>query len=854
MSPPDDLLWARWDDVDRILSEAINLPAAERDAHVRTATEGDDPLRELVLRLVERLRTDADARLTPGDDVVLAAFSGDQENSLEALEPGAEVDRYRIIRRLGRGGMATVYEAERSDGAYEQRVALKILRRGLDTEDLVRRFLTERQILSSLSHPNIGRLLDGGSTPEGRPFLVMELVNGDPITVWADNHTLDVPARLGLFLAVADAVQAAHRQLVVHRDIKPSNIMVDAEGRVKLLDFGIAKLLAGDSSRTEAGARALTPDYASPEQIRGDVITTGTDVYQLGLLLRELLTGLPPLAGAAHPGEPPLRPSRGAELAISGAPSPDDRARARRNTSARLARLLRGDLDIIIGKAVRPNPGERYSSADELAADVQRYLRGEPIQAHPESAVYRMRKFAGRHPLFVPGAVTMAIAILAFTTVLAVQNRRIGRERDAAEAASRRALATQEFLVEFLRSPDPFSNAPNPDITVAEALERGRARIATELNGQPDVKVALLEALGRTFTGLGRYETADTLLHAALQIQQDRLGGDEARVADLVRALGENARFDRDFPASDSLLHEELRLRTSAGPVADTMLARMMVLLSSTRRDLGDADSALALATRAVSLYRAAGDTTSADYIGALGSLGYALRGKQRLDAAEIIYREVLRRQEALPAPNPYDLAVSYNNLGYLLRLRGNFAEAEPAYRRALQFASDTLGEGHPTTLTFRSNLLSVLELAGKVDEVVPLARDQIAAAEHQWPQGHWRVGGAYLALGRFLLRHDRAGEALEPLRAGVQSYVATLGAGHIWTAVAQTDLGTALLLSDHAAEGRTRLERAYAVLQKGRDHIGPDAHHDLERATNILEQSGLEDWAARFRPLLTPR
>jgi eukaryotic-like serine/threonine-protein kinase len=854
MSPPDELLWQRWDDVDRLLSDAINLPADDRDAFVRSATEGDAPLRELVLRLVDRLRTDADARLTPRDDVVLAAFSGDHGNTPELLEPGAEVDRYRIIRRLGRGGMATVYEAERSDGAYEQRVALKILRRGLDTEDLVRRFLTERQILSTLSHPNIGRLLDGGSTLEGRPFLVMELVNGDPITVWADNHSLDIPARLKLFLAVADAVHAAHRQLVVHRDLKPSNVMVDAEGRVKLLDFGIAKLLAEDSARTEAGARALTPDYASPEQIRGDAITTGTDVYQLGLLLRELLTGLPPLTGVAHPGEPPLRPSRGAEMAIKGAPPPDDRAKARRTSSARLARTLRGDLDIIVGKAVRPEPGERYASADELATDVQRYLRGQPIQAHPESVAYRMRKFAGRHPFFLPGALTGALAILVFTTVLGLQNRRIGRERDAAEAASRRALATQEFLVQFLRSPDPLSNAPDPDITVAEALQRGRARIASELDGQPDVKVALLEAIGRTFSGLGRYETADTLLLEALRIQQDRFGADDVRLADVVDALGENSRNDRDFPRADSLLGAELRLRTGAGSVADTMLARLLVVLSGTRRDLGDADSALALATRAVSLYRTAGDSASPDYIGALGSLGYALRGKQQLDAAEDIYREVLRRQQALSNPNPYDLAVSYNNLGYLLRLRGNLAEAEQAYRRALQIASDTLGEGHPATLRFRSNLLAVLELSEKLDEVVVLGREQIAAAEHEWPRGHWRVGDAYLALGRFLLRHDRAAEALEPLRAGVRSYVATLGAGHIWTAVAQADLGTALLLTGHAAEGNTRLDRAYAVLQKGRDHIGPDAHHDLERATNILEQSGLEDWAARFRQLLSPK
>jgi serine/threonine-protein kinase len=356
-----------------------------------------------VLRLLTRL-AGGHPDFGPSEDVVLAAFAGDRPGGGgDDLPEGTEVGRYRIVRRVGRGGMATVYEAERADGAYEQQVALKVLRRGLDTEDLVRRFLTERQILSSLSHPNIARLLDGGSTAAGRPFLVMELVPGEPITSWADRHRLDVDARLRLFLSVAEAVHAAHRQLVVHRDIKPSNILVDADGRVKLLDFGIAKLLDTESEHTDAGAtRPLTPDYASPEQLGGGRITTATDVYQLGLLLRELLTGVRPLATETQPGEPPIRPSRAAALPAQSGRSPSERAALREATPARLARRLRGDLDVIVGKALRPEPGERYASADVLGSDVRRHLEGRPISAYPESPLYRARKFITRHPMIPP--------------------------------------------------------------------------------------------------------------------------------------------------------------------------------------------------------------------------------------------------------------------------------------------------------------------------------------------------------------------------------------------------------------------------------------------------------------------
>jgi serine/threonine-protein kinase len=851
MSRPDSRLWQRWDEVDRLLSEALDLPAADRDAHVRHRTAEDVELRDLVLRLVDRVSHDDEEEWHPGEDIVLAAFSGEEPSGApDAVGAGDVLGDYRIVRRIGRGGMATVYEAERADGAYDQRVALKVLRAGLDTEDIVRRFLFERQILSSLTHPHIGRLLDGGATSSGRPFLVMELVSGDPITVAADQRRLDIPARLRLFLDVVDAVRAAHRQLVVHRDIKPSNVLVDSDGRVKLLDFGIAKLLDRDDGLTD-GAAALTPQYASPEQLEGGRITTATDVYQLGLLLRELLTGVP-LRAWLFDASLPVKPSRVALLDADGAAAASARAAARKAWPDRLAKALRGDLDIVVGKAMRVDPEERYTSADELAADITRYLLGHAIVAHPESKAYRLRKFMGRHPFAVPGGLAAVGALVAFSTTVAIQNQRIVRERDAARVASRRALETQRLLVDLLRAPDPTrpgGQTVNQDITVTEALLRGRARIANELAGELEVKAALLEAMGRTFTGLARFETADTLLRESLEIRQRLQAADPSSMVASLQALAENFSDQREYRPADSLLHEIVRLRAATEP--DAGFANLLDFLGEVRRDLGDTDSALVLVNSALMLRRSLGDTAGGRYIGTLARLAYALRSAQQFDSAEVLYREVIRRQELVATPDKFALALNYNNLGYLLRVREDFRGAEQSYRSALRLATEILEPGHATSLLVRQNLASVLELAGEIDEAFSVARDQIAAVQAEWPEGHWRVGVAHLSLGRGLMRHGRPAEALPALEAGVRSYVRTIGEKHDWTQVARADLSAGLLLAGRRAEGRTGLAQAVVALRPRRAELDSDSRFSLGRLATVLEQAGHGEAAVPIRALL---
>ena len=847
----DPLLWRRWAEADRLLDAALDLPVDQREMLVRQEAGDDVELRNLVLGLLANVNADRSDGLGPPEDVVLAAFSsGEPIAGLDAISPGEIIGRYRIVGRIGRGGMATVYEAERADGVYEQRVALKVLRRGIDTEDLVRRFLAERQILSSLSHPNIARLIDGGSSESGRPYLVMELVSGEPITIWADNRRLDLRARLGLFQAVASAVSEAHRRLVVHRDIKPSNILVDGDGNVKLLDFGIAKLLDRDEAFTATGAAALTPEYASPEQSAGGAITTGTDVYQLGILLRELLTGLPPRAvNPAEADRTAVRASRLASRELTGVARPAERAAARATTPERLSRALRGDLDIIIGKATRPESGERYGSVDDLSSDVRRYLDGRAILAHPESLGYRLRKFAFRNPVGLAFGLLAALMLVGFTAALVLQNRRIIRERDGARVATDRAVQTQRFLVDLLRTADPTTTGAttrNPDITVGEALQRGRARVERELNDQPEVKAALLSAMGQTFSGLGRFETADTLLRQAHRILVDLHGDDNPRVVPPLIDLADNFKVQRDFRSADSLYHLATGKRASLP--ADTLHATLLGLMSQTRRDLGDTDSALTLASRAVALRHKLNDTTGSGFLGSLGSLAYALRGADRLDSAGAVYRSVIERLERDPSSNRHTLALQYNNLGFLLRTQSKYAGADSAYRAGLAVAEQALGRGHVATLLIRQNLASALELAGRLDEAHAVARDLIRATEEEWPEGHWRTGAAYLGLGRSLLRNGRPGEAVPFIESGVSAYAKARGSDAEATVIARLHLGAALLLS---GQGRQRFDDAMRPL-RSRDELGADSRAFLTTLAGVLDEAGHDSIAEELRRLVT--
>ncbi|HEY6543743.1 MAG TPA: serine/threonine-protein kinase, partial [Dokdonella sp.] len=494
---------------------------------------------------------------------------------------GRRIGAYRLTRVLGEGGMGVVYEARRIDGGFEQRVALKLLSTALAGGEAKTRFLAERQILATLEHPAIARIVDGGITGDGTPWFAMECVDGVAIDAYCDQRQLDLRQRLQIFLQVCDAVEHAHRRLVVHRDLKPANVLVTEGGQVKLLDFGIAKLLDAPSAQpmpaTRSMLRMMTPEYASPEQILGQPVTTLCDVYQLGLLLHELLTGQRPYAlHNASIGEleraiceqAPLRPS----LRFSRSRASDPRAaatlafvcEARRSSQQRLRRRVRGDLDNIVLQALRKEPERRYGSVDRLAQDVRRHLCGQPITARRDTLGYRCRKFMQRHAL---GSIAAGIIVLVAVGVVAFHAARIQSERDLAHVEAVKAEQVSQFLIGLFHGVDP-RQARSTDLTARELLDRGSAQVDRELATQPVIQADMLYVLGRTYLELGVYDSAGQLLDRALGLREAHLGPSHPDVARVLGDIGLLRYHQGRYDDALERLHRAIRILEES-PSAD---------------------------------------------------------------------------------------------------------------------------------------------------------------------------------------------------------------------------------------------------------------------------------------------
>ncbi|MFW6084856.1 MAG: protein kinase domain-containing protein, partial [Gemmatimonadota bacterium] len=576
-------------------------------------------------------------------------------------------------------------------------------RRGTDTDDVLARFRTEREILSGLNHPNIARLLDGGATEDGLPYLVMEYVEGRPITEYCDERGLSVPDRLDLFVDVARAVQAAHARLVVHRDIKPSNVLVTPGGRVKLLDFGIAKLLdpaawPGETPRTRTGRRPLTPEYASPEQVLGRSITVASDIYQLGLLLCRLLTDRLPFDAEKRGREledaiTGTRPSRPSELVRAvGDPAPGTADRAR------LARRLRGDLDTIVLTALRKEPERRYPSAHEMAEDVRRHLRGRPISARQESRVYRARKLLRRNPWLAPAAVVLVALLGIYIGTLIRHGRALESERNVARLEAEKARAAQAFLTDLFRSADPFSPSADSrrDIRVGEVMEEGVLRARSTLDDRPVLQAMMFGTIGDVFLGLGDAERAVELRREAYEAARASFGPGSPEAA-----------------------------------VAYRKLVRPTVQL--VRRESFDDDEAVLLSVEALNgLRRALGESHVETRRAELDAAEAMLFGGS-LEVGEILARHALAELPETTDAEPADRARALLILTRLLTSTGQWDEATPLGREAVTAFAEAYGSDHPHSWAMRL-WLSRLVPAAEGDS---LRRDAIDAFETQLGPTH---------------------------------------------------------------------------------------------------------------------
>ena len=704
-----------WQRIEAIFGRALELESAERSAYLDRTCADDPVLRAEVESL---LASDADASPTFLDQPL---ETGAGLAGAELPEPpgaGETVGAYRLVERLGEGGMGVVYLAQRADGAFERQVAVKVLRAGLRGEQARRRFDLERRILAELDHPGIARLLDGGTTPAGAPFVVMERVEGDPIDRYCEHHALTVEERVDLVIEVCDAVAAAHRSLVVHRDLKPSNILVDRQGRSKLLDFGIAKILDPDQAEalgaqgaetTVGWQRVLTPNYSSPEQLRGERITVATDVFLLGILLYKLLTGELPhrLADRSlHEVETILTEQ------VPEAPSRRLRRRDREGTAADtgapsgLSRID-PDLDLVVLKALRGDPADRYPSVEALVADLRRLRQGFPIEARTGNRRYLLRKFVGRHRRTLALATTALGLLTLFAADRAIQVERREVALDRAEASLERSETLRQFVEGLFWEADPEVAKGSP-LTVVEALDRGEAKL--ELSpGAPAARASMHALLGQIRYDLGDLGAAQTHLEHALELF-DSLDRPEAadRVAEL-RALGalslvrfhQGVSYDdgdaeavRDEALGEALAaYEESRYLTESEPELAFELSDPLAEIYCW---LGRYDEAAPLTAEALELIRRAGEPRTVRVAVALTRRALVLKNRDGdLAAARELYQRALEMFRELEGPTYPEVANTLNQLALVSEALGNLEEARALHREVLEIRRRLYGGPH---------------------------------------------------------------------------------------------------------------------------------------------------------------
>lgn len=768
-----------------LFEHAIELEPGERAAWIETACAGDEDLRAQLERLLH-----ADEKAEHFLEKPPALIADVVAEPVVFPRPPCQFGPWRVLRSIGVGGMGEVWLAERGDGEFEQRVAVKQL--AYPTPGLLHRFRQERQILARLEHANIARLIDGGVDAAGAPYLVMEYIDGMPITEYVQTRALDLRACLDLFLCVCDGVQYAHQNLVVHRDLKPSNIFVTVDGVPKLLDFGIAKVLATTDgiAATQTVARLLTPDYAAPEQFSGGAITTATDVYALGVVLHELLAGRRP--ASTNQGVGPLPPSAAID----------------RTTGSARRRALRGDLDRIVLSALAQEPPRRYASAEALAADIRRYLDGRPIAARGPNAWYRFRKFAKRNRYALAATVLMFGVCLAAAFVSLHQAR-------LARAQARRAETVQAFLVGVFEQAAPDNNSMNKSITAHRLLEVGERQLEQDALVGPGTRTELTGLIGDLYWSIGDYAKAEALLTQAVSMNG------EAGVPDAVkaRALRWLARTEREKNLFDAALgHAEqaLALARRAGREGSNEVSEARRMIADIHTGKGDANKAEPLLRAALASDRLAFGNRSQPVVDDLTMLAAALKETSRYDESISTSREAIATATAMHGRVHSNVVDGLETLGSALGHRGDFADAEASLREAVAIAEQVFGPDHRETVVARSNLYWTLEMQGRFAEALQ-GRLQLLDAEQamnqtrpeQMAYAYNFLSSDYSALGRFA-------EAEAAARKSLEVWKRIQGPEPDWDSCdALRNLGIALMLDGRHAQAQATLRQVIDIQRK---------------------------------------
>jgi serine/threonine protein kinase/Tfp pilus assembly protein PilF len=769
---------------------------------------------------------------------------------------GCTIGAYRLVAPIGHGGMGSVWLAERADGRFEGRAAVKLLNLSLMGASPSRgeeRFKREGSLLARLNHPNIARLIDAGVSAEGQPYLILEYIDGQPIDSYCDDQALGVEARIRLFLEVLAAVAHAHANLVVHRDLKPSNVLISADGRVKLLDFGIAKLLQSDdwSVLTREGGAALTPEFAAPEQVTGSEVTTATDVYSLGVLLYLLL-------GGQHPAGSGFRSPADLVKAIvdTDAPRLSDavvdpktetaaglttNAAHRATTPERLQRLLRGDLDTIVAKALKKHAHERYASVTALADDLRRYLLQQPIGARPDTVMYRTTKFARRH---VRGVIAVAGAVMLIAMLVGFYTARLAAERDRARIEAQKSAKVSELMTELLTGADPYRDQPDP--TVRALLDAGASRLQKELAGQPEILAEMLTVMGRVYQRLEIRDKARPLLEQALAIGRGIGGPEHPRVAQTLNDLGVLTRMSGKAAESVGMLTEALAMRRRLLGPKHKDVAVTLSELGRSYESKGDAARAEALAREALTMRRELLGVDHRETATSMGDLGLLLWQRGDLKGAESLLRQSLEISRAVLGDSHPNVGSALSNLGLVVADGGNYPAAEALFRQSLTVRRKAMGPRHAGIAVTLNNLAYPLREQRKYDEAVAALEEAVALSVPAAGDESPVVANYRANLGRVHLAKGDAGTAETLFRRSLSARQRAFGEGDWRVAMTKSLLGSALTSLKRYEEAEPLLLDAQRTLKDVPGPQGREARATVTRLRALYESWGRPESPAR--------
>jgi serine/threonine-protein kinase len=858
----------KWPRVKSLFEAAVARSPEKRESFLEQACDGDHELFEEVASLLNFDRKAGAFIETPAVSSMPEFFVASDSASLD----GRRIGNYLVVKEIGHGGMGAVYLAVRADEEFKRQVAIKLVKRGFDNALIVRRFLTERQILANLDHPHIAKLLDGGSTDDGEPYLVMDYIEGQPIDEFCESHQLSIADRLNLFRTVCGAVAHAHRNLVIHRDLKPGNVLVTNEAKPKLLDFGIAKILGpseSESDRTATIVRLMTPDYASPEQVRGEKITTSSDIYSLGVMLYKILTGHQPYRlTTTRPQEieriiceqEPTKPSS----VVSGRSSVVSRKKqsAKRNDNAQLRtdngqlttakpavinpKLLSGDLDNIVLMAMRKEPERRYSSAEQLSEDIRRYLEGLPVIACKDTFNYRAGKFINRHRVGSAFAVLALLALIGGVSAILWQARVARQQRDLARTEAAKLVGINSFLQDVFSAAAP--EARGSDVKVADVLADATRRAKTELADQPQVQAEVLLTLGKTYNSLAQLKPAEDALRAALAVSLKANGENNQTTAQTLGYLCRVLGYDTYNPEAESFGRRSLAIQRRLNPQNEVYLAESLYALAVTLLARGDWQEAEPMMLEGYDLARKNLPPDHGYLVAGLNGLGFGRAVAGDNAKAESYFRQAVEQGRHLRSEHRVWYAQALFFLGTLLAQRNDLAEAEPMLLEAKKIYAEVDG---PVNIAIGEILLRLGNLYFANNEYEKAAanlRESISVFKQADFSESAVSASSYATLGVTLTRLGKPKDAEQALREALRLREKLLPPNDPLIALAKSGLGESLTAQKRYAEAEPLLLESFDQLKQNGGEQNTQTERTRERIEKLYTAWGRPDKAPQYR------